>query len=349
MTPDALVGAATGAIERGWVPDPAVRWGIRWLCRQRLRHEATAAANRGRDALHAFIDGASHDAIAAAPGVANAQHYELAAYFFRLMLGPRLKYSCCWWDGRIESLAAAEEASLQLTAAHAQLEDGMRVLELGCGWGALSFWMAERFPRASIVAVSNSRRQRAFIENEARTRGIGNLAVITADMNAFDTARRFDRIVSVEMFEHMRNHRALLARLARWLARDGKLFVHVFCHRRFAYMFGTDGAHNWMGRHFFTGGVMPSAHLLPAVPSPFRVEERWDWSGVHYARTAEAWLANLDARRDEVLLELSREYGSADAIRWLHRWRVFLMACAELFGYAGGSEWGVAHYRFVLR
>jgi cyclopropane-fatty-acyl-phospholipid synthase len=341
------LSAATEAIERGWCPDPAVRWGIRQLCAQRLREQA-ALLDHDRGARDRFIARLQAAEIAPVPEKANAQHYEVPAEFFRLMLGPRLKYSCCWWDQSVGSLAAAEDASLRLTANHAQIEDGMRILELGCGWGSLTLWLAEHYPRCTIVSVSNSASQRAFIAGAARERGLANVSVVTADMNVFDLEQRFDRVVSVEMFEHMRNHAALLARIARWLEADGRLFVHVFCHRQFTYAFEADGAQNWMGRHFFSGGLMPSADLLPSLPSPFAVEEQWRWPGMHYARTAEAWLANVDARSEEVRHALERAYGPAAASRWLQRLRMFLMACAELFVYAAGAEWGVGHYRFRL-
>ena len=346
---DAFLLVATEAVERGWLPDPAVRWGIRRLCTGRLRQEA-AVINGSSDsaALARFIDRMQAAEIAHLPEKANEQHYEVPADFFRLMLGPQLKYSCCWWDDTVGSLAEAEDRSLCLTANHAAIEDGMRILELGCGWGSLALWLAQHYPRCSIVSVSNSAGQRAFIEATARERGLSNVSIVTADMNVFDTDRRFDRVVSVEMFEHMRNHSSLLSRIARWLEPDGRLFVHVFCHWRFAYEFETEGAANWMGRHFFSGGLMPSVDLLPSIPSPFAIEGLWRWSGTHYAQTAEAWLANLDARRDEALHALNPVCAGGDAARWLLRWRIFLMACAELFGYADGSEWGVAHYRFQL-
>ena len=333
--------------ERGWVPDAAIRWGIRRLCAERLRLE------RGRrgglpqhDAIVAFIEGLRGAEVALVPDKANAQHYAVPPELFQLMLGRRLKYSACWWNDTATSLDAAEEASLALTAEHAALEDGLDILELGCGWGSLSLWMAERYPRSRIVGVSNSHSQRRFIEREARSLGLTNLSVVTADMNVFSTDERFDRVVSVEMFEHMRNYHALFDRIATWLRPDGLLFVHVFCHRDLPYFFEEDGAGNWMGRHFFSGGLMPSADLLPLVSSDFTLVGQWHWDGRHYARTARAWLANLDAHRTEVLEVLAAAYGARDAWRGLGRWRIFLMACEELFGYAGGREWGVAHYRF---
>lgn len=342
-----VVDSAFGLVERGWVPDAVVRLAIRRLCAQRLRDERPDNGRTDREAIETFIDSLRGAEVAPVPHKANDQHYEVPAELFRLMLGPHLKYSCGLWDGPVTSLAQAEEAALAHTALHADLHDGMRILELGCGWGSLSLWMARHFPASRIVSVSNSSGQRQFIEHEARRRGISNLQVVTADINAFEPRESFDRIVSVEMFEHMRNYHVLLARIAGWLEPEGRLFVHVFCHRRFAYFFQEEGAGNWMGRHFFSGGLMPSADLLPSIESPLAVEAQWRWDGRHYQRTANAWLANLDAMRAPALEVLARTYGSAEAARWFGRWRIFFMACAELFGYAGGSEWGIAHYRFA--
>jgi cyclopropane-fatty-acyl-phospholipid synthase len=343
MNATSLADTAIGLAELGWVPDAAIRVAIRRLCRERL---ASERARRGKtpdaETTQAFLRSLRAAEVAPLPAKANAQHYEVPAALFRLMLGPRLKYSCCWWGWSVETLAQAEEASLAITAERADLRDGQQVLELGCGWGSLSLWMAERFPNSRILAVSNSRGQRAYIEQEARQRGLRNLDVRTADMNTFDAGGRFDRVVSVEMFEHIRNHHALLARIGTWLEKDGRLFVHVFCHQRFAYLFEEEGAGDWMGRHFFSGGMMPSLDLLPGVPSPLALEQQWTWDGTHYARTANAWL-------DEALHVLARAYGKEAAPRWLGRWRIFLMACAELFAYRAGDEWGVAHYRWVAR
>jgi len=270
---------------------------------------------------------------------------ETGVEFFQQVLGPRLKYSCAWWGVGTTTLADAEVAALDQTIGHADLADGMRILELGCGWGSLTLEMAARFPASSIVAVSNSASQRRFIEAEARRRRLANVVVETADINAYEPRGTFDRIVSVEMLEHVRNHQALFARLARWLRPDGRLFVHVFCHRRFAYTFDAAGAADWMARHFFSGGLMPSLGLLPAVPSRFRLEATWRWDGRHYARTANAWLANLDGAVDDLGALLAPD--PVEASRALRRWRLFFLACAELFATHGGEEWGVAHYRFA--
>ena len=337
---------AIDAAERGWIPDPVLRWAIRRACAARLRSEARARRS-GDDAAAtaAVVRELAQQPIAVATVQANAQHYEVPADFFREVLGPRLKYSCCWWGDGASTLAEAEASALDLTIARAGLADGQRILELGCGWGSLTLEMAARFPAASIVALSNAAGQRRFIEAEARRRGLDNVTVHTADINAYTPAGDFDRIVSVEMFEHLRNHTAMFARLARWLRPGGSVFIHVFCHRRFAYPFESDGAGNWMGRHFFSGGLMPSLDLLPSIPGPLALEQAWQWPGGHYARTANAWLANLDAARDGVVALLAS--GGGDGARAFHRWRLFFLACAELFATADGREWGVAHYRFV--
>ena len=320
-------------VESGLVPEPVLRAAIRGICALRLREE------RGRDegALLAELRAGE---VAVATDAANAQHYEVPAGFFARVLGPHMKYSSCYWPEGTHTLAEAEARMLELTAERAGLADGQDVLDLGCGWGSLSLWAAARFPDSRITAVSNSRSQRAFIEATAARRGLGNLTVRTADVRALELpAHSFDRVVSIEMFEHMRNYALLLRRIASWLRPDGALFVHVFAHRRHAYPFEDRGASDWMAREFFTGGLMPSVRLLRHFQDDLAITGEWQLPGIHYARTAEAWLENLVMHRDDLVAVL----GNA---RRYQRWRVFFLACAELFGYAGGTEWLVAHYRF---
>jgi cyclopropane-fatty-acyl-phospholipid synthase len=283
------------------------------------------------------------------PEAANRQHYEVPAAFFVPVLGRRLKYSCAWWPPHVRTLDAAEEAMLALTCERAALQDGMEILELGCGWGSLTLWMAERFPGSRILAVSNSHSQRAFIDGRARERGLRNVTTLTCDMNDFESAERFDRVVSVEMFEHLRNYELLLGRIADWLRPNGRLFVHVFAHRYHAYPFEDKGRADWMARHFFTGGLMPSEDLLLHFQRDLVLEQRWRVSGTHYERTSNAWLENLDAHRAALLPVLAQAYGRGSEDLWLQRWRIFFLACAEMFGFRGGDEWGVAHYRFAPR
>jgi cyclopropane-fatty-acyl-phospholipid synthase len=331
------------AVERGWIPDVWTRAAIRRLCRERL-HDETDSADAARQRA-AFLETLRRGPIAPLPEKANEQHYELPPEFFGFVLGPRRKYSCCYFADRETSLTEAEEAALAITCERAQLADGQQVLELGCGWGSLTLWMAERYPNSRITAVSNSAPQRLYIEAQAAERGLSNVAVITADMNDFAAeAGRFDRVVSVEMFEHMRNYEQLLSRIAGWLRPDGKLFVHIFCHRERCYPFETEGAGNWMGRHFFSGGIMPSADLLQQFNRDLTVVRQQVCNGDHYRRTAEAWLQLIDAHRDDVLRLFRRDSSEAEARRRFHRWRVFFLAVAELFGYDGGDQWFVSHY-----
>ncbi len=332
-----ILGLGLALAERGRVPLPLLRFGVRRLLAQRLR------AERGRP--RRVEPELAAGPLAPAPDRANAQHYELPPEFFELVLGPRLKYSGAYWPPGTRDLGGAERAMLELYIERAELADGQRILELGCGWGSLCLAVARRFPRARVVAVSNAPSQRRFIEERATP----NLRVVTADVAAFEPGEQFDRVVSIEMFEHLRNYRELLRRIAGWLCPDGRLFVHVFCHRELTYPFETNGAGDWMGRYFFTGGLMPSFDLLPRFQEQLRLDAHWAVNGAHYARTARSWRENLERRRDAVLPVLGAAYGAAAAERWFHRWRLFFLACEELFGYRGGTEWLVGHYRFARR
>ena len=338
--------AALGWVERGLVPDPVVRQGIRSLCRKRLRELSVDDAEFSAAITEAFVQSMRESPAAPLPELANRQHYEVPADFFGLVLGPRRKYSCAWWPDGVTGLSHAEELALVATCQRAELADGQRILELGCGWGSLTLWMAERYPRSRIVAISNSQSQREHILAQAARRGLRNVEVLTADMNRFDTEERFDRIVSVEMFEHMRNWEALFARVHGWLVPGGRFFMHVFCHRATPYAFEDQDASDWMARHFFSGGMMPSDELALRTRGPLHFLHRWRWDGTHYEKTANAWLENLDASRKQVMEVLRQAYGDAEAALWLQRWRLFFMACAELFGHRDGQEWWVSHYLF---
>lgn len=335
-----FIASATTVIERVPVPDIVTSAGISFLV-DRTSRRLSRDDGQGEAA---FAEIMARHPIAVRPDAANAQHYEVPAAFFGLVLGPRRKYSCCLYPDGPATLAEAEERALAETAEHAGLADGQDILELGCGWGSLSLWMAEAFPAARITAVSNSNSQRETIMATARARGFDNLRVVTADMNDFATDASFDRVVSVEMFEHMTNWQALLRRVHGWLRPDGRLFLHVFSHRSAPYLFDNADKEDWIAQHFFTGGIMPSHGLIWHVAERFEVEADWRWSGSHYARTARDWLANFDREREAVDAVLWNTYGK-DASLWRRRWRLFFLATAGLFGYRDGAEWGVSHYR----
>jgi len=333
-------------MEQGLVPDRLTRWGIRRLATQRLRDESEKFIHDESFSKEKFASQMKSGPIALHTDDANTQHYELPPQFFEMVLGDYKKYSGCFWGAKTQTLTEAEAAALTISCERAQIEDGMEILELGCGWGSLSLWMAEQYPNCKVTAVSNSRDQRKFIIDICNRKSITNLNVITCDMNMFAPSGQFDRVVSIEMFEHMRNYHCLMRRIASWLKPDGKLFFHIFCHQRFPYFFETEGDDNWMGRYFFTGGVMPSVDLPGYFQEDLSLESKWWWGGQHYQKTAEAWLHNMDEHKDKILNLFSQVYGNQNSIKWFYRWRIFFMACAELFGYRNGSEWGVSHYLF---
>ena len=335
-----LTATAIDAFEGAPLPDAVRRAAIELLVAN-ARRQLTAT---GPAADAAFAQAMSDRPIAEHTAAANAQHYEVPAEFFLNCLGPQLKYSCALYLDPADDLPRAEKHALAETAEHADLADGQRILELGCGWGSLTLWMARAYPNAQITAVSNSASQRTFILSQAAERGLANIEVITFDMNVFETPERFDRVVSVEMFEHMANWRALLARVRGWLQPDGRLFLHVFTHRTRAYRFDLNDEADWIGKHFFSGGVMPSHGLIRQFPDLFEVEADWRWSGAHYQRTALDWLALFDTNDARIRPILAATYGR-DAALWRRRWRLFFLATAGLFGHRDGQEWGVSHYR----
>jgi cyclopropane-fatty-acyl-phospholipid synthase len=338
-----LTAAAARAFEGAPLPDALARAGIRLLVDRTSRR----LASQPLEFEHRFAQEMAARPIAEHSHLANSQHYELPPEFFRLVLGPRRKYSCCFY-ALGDDIAAAEIRGLEETCRHADLADGQTILELGCGWGALSLWMAEHYPNARITAVSNAHSQRRFIDAEARRRGLANLTVITEDMNNFRAEGKFDRVVSVEMFEHMSNWPELLSRVRGWLAPRGRLFVHVFTHATTPYRFDVADPGDWIAHHFFSGGVMPSHGLIGRFEELFELESDWRWDGRHYERTALDWLANFDRHHARARAVLEPVYGAATSL-WLRRWRLFFLATAGLFGHRQGSVWGVSHYRLKPR
>lgn len=344
-----VVDLAISWTERGLLPDVLVRAGIRRLLEGRLAEIHAGSAERASALTEGFIVAMRRTPIALLPYKANEQHYELPVEFFGQVLGPRRKYSSAWWPAGVNDLGGAEEAALAATCGRAQLADGQAVLELGCGWGSLTQWMAEHYPNSRITAVSNSHSQRKYVEAEAQRRGFTNVSVTTCDIAQFAPAVRFDRVVSVEMFEHLRNWPEMFRRVRSWLEADGRFFMHVFTHRATPYAFEERDETDWMTRHFFAGGMMPSDDLPGRFQDDLALLAHWRWDGTHYARTAEAWLGNMDRHRTTLWAVLARAYGADLAALWWTRWRLFFMSCAELFGYRRGQQWWVGHYLFEPR
>lgn len=334
-------------LEKNILPDWLIRIGIRTLNRQRLRSESAGTLEERQLRFQALIERLRQSPIAINTREANEQHYELPPEFFEIVLGEHLKYSSGYWKQTTRDLSQAEKDMLELTCLRADLADARDILEIGCGWGSLTLFMAQKFPRARITAVSNSAPQRKYIEERLTRLGLRNVTIITADINEFKTAKKFDRVVSVEMFEHARNYERLFTKVSGFLKKNGKLFLHVFTHRELAYTFEPAGKSDWMARYFFTGGTMPSNHLFFYFSAPsFVAEQHWLVDGSHYARTSEAWLRNLDRNRRRIFEIFNRTYGPAGALRWFSYWRIFFLAVAELFATRGGSEWMVNHYLF---
>ena len=332
--------------EQGLVPDAVIRHGIKRLLKKRLAGLHTHDCETLADEKAHFIRDMNESAIAPLPFKANQQHYEVPTEFFLKVLGSQNKYSCCHWSDDTHDLDTAETEALRITCEHAGLRDGMNILELGCGWGSLTIWMARHYPKSQITAISNSASQREHITQRTRQLRLNNVLVQTCDMNDFVSRDTYDRIVSVEMFEHMRNHHALFNRIDSWLRPDGRFFMHIFCHRDTPYAFEHKDETDWMSRHFFSGGMMPSDDLPLHFQQDLTCLRQWRWDGSHYEKTANAWLANMDDNKPVLWPVLEETYGSASAQQWWMRWRMFFMACAELFGYDKGQQWWVSHYLF---
>lgn len=329
----------------GILPDPVIKWGIRGLLKQRLKDETSSSPAKSREKLKQLLSDLRSGPIAHVPEKANEQHYEVPPRFFEIALGDHLKYSCCYFPTGQETLTEAEHIMLKKTVERAGIKDGDKILDLGCGWGSLSFFMAEKFPNCDITSVSNSKDQEAFISQKKDRLGIKNITYKRQDVNdlQFDD-NSFDKIVSIEMFEHVRNHEKLLEKISQWLKPEGKLFIHIFVHKNLTYLFEVKDDSDFMSKYFFSGGIMPSDEYIYLNQKDMQVENHWSVSGHHYALTARKWLENTDANKEEILELFAKTYGSGEEKKWFHYWRIFFMSCEELWDYKGGNEWFVSHY-----
>ena len=334
--------------EKGIIPDYFIRQGIVRNCENRLNNENVSNIEKVSFKKQSWIQQMKESPIALVPEKANEQHYEVPPAFFENVLGKHLKYSSGYWPDGVNSLDESEESMLELSFDRAQLADGDSILELGCGWGSLTCYMASKLANSKITAVSNSKDQKEHILNRCKNQGLDNIEVITADMNDFETENNYDRVVYIEMFEHMRNYKELLSKISSWLNDDGKLFIHIFTHQSVVYPFENQGEADWMAREFFSGGMMPSHDLLLHFQDDLIIDDVWSMSGTHYEKTSLAWVNKMDANKDSIMEIFLKTYGD-NAKLWFQRWRIFFMSCEKLFGYNNGSEWGVSHYRFNKR
>ena len=332
--------------EKQLIPDFAIRYGIRTLLKKRLDSLVSNNPETNIQDKIDFIHKMNSSKIALVPELANKQHYEIPANFYKYCLGRHRKYSSCYWEDNTKDLDEAELLSLKLTTQHAKLTNGQNILELGCGWGSLTLWMAKKFPKSKITAVSNSSSQKTHILEQAKKRNLNNISIITEDMNKFNPKTRYDRIVSVEMIEHMRNHRQLFKKINTWLKPGGLFFMHIFVHKTQPYLFEVQDEDDWMSQYFFSGGMMPSEDLPLFFQEDLKIIDQWSWSGKQYEKTANAWLANIDSNKEKVMKALEKIYGKDNSKKWFQRWRIFFMSCAELWGYRDGNEWKVVHYLF---
>ena len=332
--------------EKKLIPDSVIRYGIRTLLRKRIGSLVSINPETNIENKIDFIHKMNSSKIALVPELANKQHYEIPANFYKYCLGRHRKYSSCYWEDNTKDLDEAELLSLKLTTQHAKLTNGQNILELGCGWGSLTLWMAKKFPKSKITAVSNSSSQKTHILEQAKKRNLNNISIITEDMNKFNPKTRYDRIVSVEMIEHMRNHRKLFKKINTWLKPGGLFFMHIFVHKTQPYLFEVQDEDDWMSQYFFSGGMMPSEDLPLFFQEDLKIIDQWSWSGKQYEKTANAWLANIDSNKEKVMKTLEKIYGKDNSKKWFQRWRIFFMSCAELWGYRDGNEWKVAHYLF---
>ena len=339
-------------LAQGWIPDFLIRFGVKILLRNKIKNQKIPNIEKRQSKKVEFVNNLKNQPIAIKTSEANEQHYELPPSFFEEILGDRLKYSCGYWDEFLppsdcaNKLNQSEEAMLELTCSRADIKNGQKILDLGCGWGSLSIYMAENYPESKITALSNSSTQIEYINSIAKEKELDNLKAVIADINTYKSNNTFDRIISIEMFEHMRNYEALMSKLSKLLRNKGKLFIHIFSHHTYPFAYVNKSSSDWMARYFFAGGTMPSQDLLHYFLEDFHLENQWAVSGKHYKQTLEAWLYKMDNKKETIWPIFLEVYGKKEAKKWWNYWRTFFLSCAEFFGMNEGNEWFISHYLF---
>ena len=321
--------------ESGFIPDALIKIAARYISNKRI---SKSSIDYDKPEI---ISALSKGVVAEKTSDANKQHYEVPPEYFYHVLGTNLKYSCSLFDN-VNLLDEAETSMLELYIERANIKDGHKILDLGCGWGSFSLYIAKKYPNTNITSVSNSSDQITYIKNEAQKRGLPNIKAYRMDVNSLELNTQFDRIISIEMFEHLRNYKLILSSLNNLLKPDGRLFIHIFCHKKLTYFYEMKNNFDWMTKYFFQGGIMPSKDIFEYFDDELEIINQWDINGNHYSKTCKAWLNNHYINRKKILDVFQKHYDKPKI--WFNRWRIFFLSCEAFFALNNGKEYFVSHY-----